>query len=83
MFGYAIFYFVNSLDISGFVPSLIYFGIFPHFPTSSTSFSSSPFLLHLGYCAIICCFFFVLTGSLGFYASHWFVRKIYSAIRQD
>jgi len=61
MFGYAIFYYANSLDIDGFVPSLLYFG----------------------YCAIICCFFFVLTGALGFYSSHWFVRKIYQAIRQD
>lgn len=61
MFLYAIFYYFSSLEIDGFVPSLLYFG----------------------YCAIICAFFFVMTGSIGFYASHWFVRKIYRAIRQD
>jgi len=61
MFLYAGFYYWSSLELDGFVPTLLYFG----------------------YCAIICCFFFVMTGSIGFYASHWFVRKIYRAIRQD
>lgn len=42
-----------------------------------------PSILYFGYSTILCLFFFVLTGAIGFYASHWFVRRIYTEIRQD
>lgn len=38
-------------------------------------------MLYFGYSTIISYFFFVLTGSVGFCASLWFVRKIYSSIK--
>jgi len=40
-------------------------------------------LLYFGYTAILCLFFFVLTGTIGFYASYYFVKIIYGAIHQD
>jgi transmembrane 9 superfamily protein 2/4 len=37
-------------------------------------------LLYFGYTFIMAITFFVLTGSIGFYACMWFVRKIYSSV---
>eukprot|EP01125_Pyxidicula_operculata_P002012 TRINITY_DN11990_c0_g1_i1.p1 TRINITY_DN11990_c0_g1~~TRINITY_DN11990_c0_g1_i1.p1 ORF type:complete len:659 (-),score=148.07 TRINITY_DN11990_c0_g1_i1:105-2039(-) len=42
-----------------------------------------PSLLYFGYSAILCLFFFVLTGTIGFYSCYWFVKTIYRAIHQD
>jgi len=42
-----------------------------------------PSLLYFGYSLILCMFFFVLTGTIGFYSCYWFVKKIYAAIHQD
>jgi transmembrane 9 superfamily protein 2/4 len=40
-------------------------------------------LLYFGYTLIMAIAFFVLTGTIGFYACHFFVRKIYSSIHVD
>lgn len=40
-------------------------------------------LLYFGYMLIVSYAFFVLTGTIGFYASFWFVRKIYSSVKID
>jgi transmembrane 9 superfamily protein 2/4 len=40
-------------------------------------------LLYFGYTLIMTIAFFVLTGTIGFYACHFFVRKIYSSIHVD
>ncbi|KDP33835.1 hypothetical protein JCGZ_07406 [Jatropha curcas] len=40
-------------------------------------------MLYFGYMLIGSYAFFVLTGSTGFYASFWFVRKIYSSVKID
>ncbi|XP_038606478.1 transmembrane 9 superfamily member 4 isoform X1 [Tachyglossus aculeatus] len=58
---YAVFYFVNKLDIVEFVPSLLYFG----------------------YTALMVLSFWLLTGTVGFYAAYVFVRKIYGAVKID
>ncbi|KAL9661754.1 hypothetical protein QQ045_026582 [Rhodiola kirilowii] len=42
-----------------------------------------PAILYFGYMAIGSYAFFVLTGTIGFYASFWFVRKIYSSVKID
>ena len=39
--------------------------------------------LYFGYTCIMVYLFFVLTGSIGFFASFWFVRKIYSVVKVD
>ncbi|CAL9102057.1 unnamed protein product [Musa textilis] len=40
-------------------------------------------ILYFGYMLIASYSFFVLTGTIGFYASLWFVRKIYSSVKID
>ncbi|KAJ0263992.1 Transmembrane 9 superfamily member 7 [Hirschfeldia incana] len=40
-------------------------------------------MLYFGYMIIISYAFFVLTGTIGFYACFWFVRKIYSSVKID
>ncbi|KAK9304579.1 hypothetical protein QLX08_004021 [Tetragonisca angustula] len=39
--------------------------------------------LYFGYTCIMVYLFFVLTGSIGFFACFWFVRKIYSVVKVD
>lgn len=39
--------------------------------------------LYFGYMVIISYSFFVLTGTMGFYACYWFVRMIYGSVKVD
>uniref|UniRef100_A0A3Q3GI36 Transmembrane 9 superfamily member n=1 Tax=Kryptolebias marmoratus TaxID=37003 RepID=A0A3Q3GI36_KRYMA len=58
---YAVFYFINKLDIVEFIPSLLYFG----------------------YTTLMVLTFWLLTGTIGFYAAYMFIRKIYAAVKID
>ncbi|XP_028406343.1 transmembrane 9 superfamily member 4-like [Dendronephthya gigantea] len=58
---YAIFYYVNKLEIVSFVSGLIYFV----------------------YTLMMVFTFWLLTGTIGFYATYYFVRKIYGAVKID
>ncbi|XP_042483365.1 transmembrane 9 superfamily member 7-like isoform X2 [Macadamia integrifolia] len=40
-------------------------------------------IFYFGYMLLVSCAFFVLTGTIGFYACFWFVRKIYSSTKVD
>ncbi|KAH8173495.1 endomembrane protein 70 domain-containing protein [Sarocladium implicatum] len=40
-------------------------------------------VLYIGYSALISFLFFILSGSIGYFASWWFVQKIYSSIKID
>lgn len=40
-------------------------------------------VLYVGYSALISFLFFILTGSIGFFSSWWFTRKIYASIKVD
>eukprot|EP00271_Cylindrocystis_brebissonii_P004203 TRINITY_DN157_c0_g3_i1.p1 TRINITY_DN157_c0_g3~~TRINITY_DN157_c0_g3_i1.p1 ORF type:complete len:642 (-),score=114.05 TRINITY_DN157_c0_g3_i1:537-2462(-) len=40
-------------------------------------------LLYFGYMVVIAWSFFVLTGTIGFYACYWFVRTIYASVKID
>ncbi|CAF1194796.1 unnamed protein product [Didymodactylos carnosus] len=42
-----------------------------------------PSMLYFGYTILICLTFWILTGTIGFYASYIFVRKIYGAVKID
>lgn len=42
-----------------------------------------PSLLYFGYMLVGALCFFLITGSIGFYACYWFVWKIYSAVKVD
>jgi transmembrane 9 superfamily protein 2/4 len=48
---------------------------------SFDSFSSS--VLYFGFSAIFCSFFFIISGTIGFFATFWFLRKIYGSIKID
>lgn len=61
VFVYAIFYFMTELEITEFIPTLLYFG----------------------YTYLIAFTFWILTGTIGFYASYFFIYKIYSAVKID
>lgn len=58
---YSLFYFVKILDITEFIPTLLY----------------------IGYTGIMVLTFWLLTGSIGFFAAYAFVRKIYGAVKID
>ncbi|KAI1100470.1 Nonaspanin [Jackrogersella minutella] len=40
-------------------------------------------VLYIGYSALLSFLFFILTGSIGFFSSWWFVHKIYASIKID
>jgi len=42
-----------------------------------------PTLLYFGYTLLMVITFWVLTGTIGFYAAYMFIRKIYGAIKID
>eukprot|EP00002_Diphylleia_rotans_P032693 TRINITY_DN6881_c0_g1_i1.p1 TRINITY_DN6881_c0_g1~~TRINITY_DN6881_c0_g1_i1.p1 ORF type:complete len:209 (-),score=24.22 TRINITY_DN6881_c0_g1_i1:547-1173(-) len=42
-----------------------------------------PVLLFFSYTFIMCLILFLMTGSVGFLACFWFVRKIYAAVKVD
>ena len=44
---------------------------------------ASSVMLYLGYMLLTSMLFGLLTGTMGFYAAYWFVRKIYSSIKID
>lgn len=59
--GYSIFYFMTKLEITEFIPTLLYFG----------------------YTGIMVLTFWLLTGTIGFFAAYAFVMKIYGAVKID
>ncbi|XP_063968455.1 transmembrane 9 superfamily member 4-like [Lytechinus pictus] len=61
VFIYSVFYFITKLEITQFVPALLYFG----------------------YTFMMVLTFWILTGTIGFYAAYYFVSKIYSAVKID
>lgn len=61
VFAYSIFYFMTKLEISEFIPTLLYFG----------------------YTLLMVFTFWLLTGTIGFYAAYFFIRKIYGAIKVE
>ena len=42
-----------------------------------------PTLLYFGYTSLMVFTFWILTGTIGFYAAYFFIRKIYGAIKID
>lgn len=61
VFAYSVFYFATKLEITEFIPTLLYFG----------------------YTGIMVLTFWLLTGTIGFFAAYAFVRKIYAAVKID
>ncbi|XP_068652047.1 transmembrane 9 superfamily member 7-like [Aristolochia californica] len=61
---------------------LFLYAIFYYFTKLEITKLVSGFL-YFGYMLIVSYAFFVLTGTIGFYACFWFVRKIYSSVKID
>merc|ERR1739838_290655 len=61
VFLYSVFYFMTKLEITDFIPTLLYFS----------------------YTFLIVFSFWLLTGTIGFYASYMFIKTIYSQIKID
>lgn len=59
IFSYSVFYYFSRLEVSGFVPALVYFV----------------------YSLLMCGIYSLCVGSIGFFATFFFLRKIYSAIK--
>eukprot|EP01061_Rhynchopus_euleeides_P034896 TRINITY_DN58862_c0_g1_i1.p2 TRINITY_DN58862_c0_g1~~TRINITY_DN58862_c0_g1_i1.p2 ORF type:complete len:640 (+),score=291.32 TRINITY_DN58862_c0_g1_i1:46-1965(+) len=59
------------------------YSIFYFFTSSLRMTRFTAILLFFGYMAVISYIFFVITGTIGFIACFWFVRKIYSSIKID
>ncbi|CAH0556992.1 unnamed protein product [Brassicogethes aeneus] len=58
---YSFYYFITKLEITEFIPTLLY----------------------MGYTGLMVFTFWLLTGTIGFFAAYAFVRKIYAAVKID
>ncbi|KAG4094020.1 Nonaspanin [Neocallimastix lanati (nom. inval.)] len=67
----------GSCAVYTFLYSILYY----YTKLSFDSFSST--ILYFGYSLIFCAFFFITAGTVGFFATFWFVRKIYGSIKID
>jgi len=62
--------------------ALIFFvTVFSHLQLSIVDFV--PTLLYFGYTTVMVIGFWLLTGTIGFYATYIFVCHIYGAVKQD
>lgn len=73
----------RSFLTSGF--TAIYFFVYciHYFFTKLEMVGFTSTFLYFGYTAMIVFLFFLLTGSIGFFACFWFVSKIYSVVKVD
>ncbi|KAJ6632917.1 Transmembrane 9 superfamily member 4 [Pseudolycoriella hygida] len=61
---------------------ILFYSIFYFFTKLSIS-EFIPTLLYLGYTGLMVLTFWLLTGSIGFFAAYSFIRKIYGAVKID
>ncbi len=75
LFLYSIFYYFTKLNVARFVSGLIYFAYMypPRCNCCSPTHCSCRLLFSFG--------FFLVTGTIGFLASFWFLRKVAIALR--
>ncbi|XP_052782967.1 transmembrane 9 superfamily member 2-like [Mya arenaria] len=73
----------RSFLTSGF--TAVYFFIYCiHYYVSKLELvGAASTLLYIGYMTIVVFLFFMLTGTIGFFACFWFVTKIYSVVKVD
>lgn len=73
----------RSFLTSGFTAVYLFIYCFHYFATKLSITDAASTFLYFGYTAIMVFLFFLLTGSIGFAASFWFIRKIYSVVKVD
>ncbi|KAH7643673.1 transmembrane 9 superfamily protein member 2 [Dermatophagoides farinae] len=73
----------RSFLTSGFTSFYLFVYCIHYFLTKLTITGTISTLLYFGYTLIMVFLFFLLTGTVGFFACLWFVRKIYSVVKVD
>lgn len=73
----------RSFFTSGFTSVYLFIYCCHYFATKLPIKDSASTFLYFGYTALMVFLFFLLTGSIGFFACFWFIRKIYSVVKVD
>ncbi|SPP79621.1 transmembrane 9 superfamily member 2 [Drosophila guanche] len=73
----------RSFLTSGFTAVYLFIYCCHYFITKLSIKDSASTFLYFGYTAIMVFLFFLLTGTIGFFACFWFIRKIYSVVKVD
>ncbi|XP_046427122.1 transmembrane 9 superfamily member 2 isoform X1 [Neodiprion virginianus] len=73
----------RSFLTSGFTAFYLLVYCIHYFVTKLNIEDATSTFLYFGYTLIMVFLFFLLTGSIGFFACFWFVRKIYSVVKVD
>lgn len=73
----------RSFLTSGFAAFYLFVYCIHYFMSKMSISGFVSTLLYFGYTLIIVFLFFLLTGTVGFFASFWFVRRIYSSVKVD
>lgn len=73
----------RSFLTSGFTAVYLFVYCCHYFTTKLQIEDAASKFLYFGYTAIMVFLFFLLTGSIGFFACFWFIRKIYSVVKVD
>jgi len=73
----------RSFLTSGFTAVYLFGYCVHYFLTKLDIEGAASTFLYLGYTSIMVFLFFLLTGTIGFFACFWFTRKIYSVVKVD
>ncbi|XP_050089116.1 transmembrane 9 superfamily member 2 [Anopheles aquasalis] len=73
----------RSFLTSGFTAVYLFVYCCHYFATKLQIEDAASTFLYFGYTLIMVFLFFLLTGSIGFFACFWFIRKIYSVVKVD
>lgn len=73
----------RSFLTSGFTAVYLFIYCCHYFATKLQIEDAASTFLYFGYTLIMVFLFFLLTGSIGFFACFWFIRKIYSVVKVD
>ncbi|KDR10991.1 transmembrane 9 superfamily member 2 [Zootermopsis nevadensis] len=73
----------RSFLTSGFTAFYLFVYCIHYFVTKLNIEDAASIFVYFGYTLIMVFLFFLLTGSIGFFACFWFVRKIYSVVKVD
>uniref|UniRef100_H2YTZ2 Transmembrane 9 superfamily member n=1 Tax=Ciona savignyi TaxID=51511 RepID=H2YTZ2_CIOSA len=73
----------KSFIVSGGAAVYVFFYAVFYFHTQLSISAFVPTILYFGYTFIIVFTFWILTGSIGFFASFTFIRKIYAQVKID
>jgi transmembrane 9 superfamily protein 2/4 len=73
----------RSFLTSGFTGFYLFVYCVHYFVTKLEIEGAASTFLYFGYTSIMVFLFFLLTGTIGFFACFWFVRKIYSVVKVD